>query len=323
MDEELTDDQIFEQAQAKAIEAFGTDTDDDDEPAAAKPAKAKAKKADDEAADEDGDEDEEGDDGDDPKVSATERAKFRRYRRAEIEKLERRRNEGENHVRRLARQEHDRLAPLATAAQALDRNDFDGFASAVASAIRVDAKDWNALNAHILKTFQSPEHRKIAELERERAADRRAADERQRQANLTAASEARQAKQRRYLGELQAGLKDSEDPAVSALAEDPEFIHAVFAEQRKQFQKSKKVDEELAVAQALKRAEKRFQVLQAAFGKPSDGAGYGNGERKPAKRGKKQVLRSRSAEGVPNGEMTDDEWLTTMTRQMENATGSA
>lgn len=104
----------------------------------------------------------------------------------------------------------------------IEAGNFDAVAQAMG------AKSWEELNSTAARAFATPEFRRIRELEEKQARieAERAEERRQLQAQQQEAQ--RQQAERAFFTHIETETKGSADPIVKALAEEPEFIGAVY-----------------------------------------------------------------------------------------------
>ena len=177
----------------------------------------------------------------DQKVLPRERHAFREERRQARQKLELERAEWQRQRDAEVAQIRTQGAAVIKAAQAYQAKDWDAFAQALG------AKDWNDLNGEVIGTFADPNYKKLQELERwkrdneERA--RAAEEERKRVAIQQQEAQA----QAEYKTALAAQMAESDDPFIAAMADDPNFVHAVFKIQEAHFDGHETISFEEAV----------------------------------------------------------------------------
>ncbi len=186
------------------------------------------------------------------------------------------------HAARLETQEQDVLRRLQEAkggfateieqAKALraayDAGDYDGLAKLLGP------KDWNALQEEMIAKISDPNYKRLRQLEQKEQEREREAEQR-RIAGERAAFQQKQLEARQIVeARLSAQMKNSADPLVAALHDDPQFIAAVIEVQRQNWDGSSTVSPEKAIKIAAKgftgplhqHMQNLYQKLQKAFG---------------------------------------------------------
>lgn len=198
------------------------------------------------------------------------------------------------------RQQHQEIAQIAQQLEqrygrydqgeaALKAGDPDRFAQAFGF------ETWEKLNSEFISILESPAHRRIAELERERAIERQQREADQRRMYEQQQREQLTRSQQEWVNNLTKQLKESDDELVSSLAtEEPEFVNVVFHEQGRLYQElavpNQRMDQatidyitQEATKRALDRHQQRYAKLSKVFGDRTSLKSEMNGDRAAVK----------------------------------------
>jgi hypothetical protein len=205
-------------------------------------------------------------------VTVNERVKWRNERQRDKQKAAERDRAFEARVAQTEKNLESKFGRGAMAAEAWDKGDFDGLATALAG----EKTSWKDLQGKAGKLLLSPEHKRIRELEdREQARERQAQQEQQAAAEQRQRAEQAQARQQ-WHANLSQEMAASENQQLKALAKLPMFVSAIMDIQGEAYQRG----EELPTPeQALSRsyggsplidnARNLWQSLSQAFGSPA------------------------------------------------------
>jgi fused signal recognition particle receptor len=173
-------------------------------------------------------------------------------------------------------------------------------------------KDWRAVNEKYFKELSSPEAREIAQLRKEREAEKaeRAKLEEQRRAHE------RNAHKERLMSEHKAdivdALKEYKGGAYASLASDPNFVQTVITHQQQHWDGADTIGIEEAIELANKDARSLLAHLQKLYGQPGShnaeerAPAAGNGGRKPPR----TVSHDKAADAARHAkpDMSDQDW---------------
>ncbi len=173
-------------------------------------------------------------------------------------------------------------------------------------------KDWRAVNEKYFKELSSPEAREIAQLRKEREAEKaeRAKLEEQRRASE------RNAHKERLMSEHRADivdtLKEYKSGAYASLASDPNFVQTVITHQQQHWDGADTIGIEEAIELANKDARKLLAHLQKLYGQPGShnveerAPAAGNGGRRPPR----TVSHEKAADAARHAkpDMSDQDW---------------
>lgn len=180
-------------------------------------------------------------------VSPSERVKWREQKRQEREKLNAWVEERRAEVAQFESDAQRKFEKYLKAEEALKKGDWDGYAQAL------HGQNWNDFQKDRLREAQSPEARRIAELEK-RERDREAEYQKRLETESREAEQRQQLdERRRYLEGLSSDLESSEDETVAHGAKDAGFIQAVFEEQQKYWDGSETIPTEEAAQAVVER----------------------------------------------------------------------
>jgi len=295
---------LWEKAEAAASAAEGGSAETPAAPVAARPVVVAPAEDDSvEVPSDDADDSEPADKGENA-PTPKERAEFRAWKRKQLARIEASKRE----VAELAAKELEALKPIRSAADALKARDLDGFAKLVGEQLGLDVSDWSGLNKHILRQHTSPEYQEVQELRRDKIERERKEREQAQRAEVESAKQQQAAARTEYQKRLQGELKGIEGPSA-ILAEDAEFVRAVFAVQMREYDQStdSTVSAKEAAEEVLKVARQRYELQHRAFNgtqpvKPGE-------KHPPGKPAKKRTISGASVEASAKGSpKTDQEW---------------
>lgn len=180
------------------------------------------------------------------KVAVRERVEFREAK----DRLRRQIEQQEAEVLRRLEEAKTQLSSKLTKAEQIEKAyeaaDYDGLAKLLGPA------DWNALQQEMIEKISDPNYKRLRELER-REKERESQAEQQRQHAERVSYQQQQAEaMRTHVANLTEQMKQSADPLVREMHDDPLFINSVIEVQRQNWDGSTTVSPEKAIKIAAK-----------------------------------------------------------------------
>lgn len=180
-------------------------------------------------------------DFDGSRVAIRERVEFREAKDKLRKQIEQQEQEVLRRLSEAKTQFSEKLTKAERIEKAYEAGDYDGLAKLLGPS------DWNALQEEMIAKISDPNYKRLRELERKEQ-QREAELEQARQAESRAAHQRAQAQAlNTHIANLSAQMKQSADPLVRELHDDPQFIHAVIEVQRQNWDGRSTVSPEKAI----------------------------------------------------------------------------
>ncbi len=174
-------------------------------------------------------------------VTARERVEFREAKK----KLNDRIQQQEREVLQRLEQARQQFTGQLTRAEKLDAaaaaGDYEGLAQLLGK------KDWNALQEDVIARLSDPNYKRLQELEQYRQQQEVEKQQRQQQHERQTQAQRQNVARAEHVQNLQAQMKSSADPLVSAMYDDPQFVASVIEVQRQNWDGHTTVSPEKAI----------------------------------------------------------------------------
>lgn len=258
-------------------------------------------------------------DFDDTKISYQERIKFRDEKRRERAAVEAYVAKRRSEIDAEAESHKTRLSRAQAIDAAVEAADYETLAQLTGH------KSWNELQDVVIKKLADPNYRELQELKRKQAERERVDAETKQRAEQEARNSAIQRAQDAHRAELSLIMRNSSDPLVREMHDDPNFVNAVFIIQQENWDGRTTVSPEKAIKMAARgranalgtELEQLYKRLHRVYGQPAaptpapdEAAGKKPAAPAPKKSPGKTGVVSASAEAAPNKKdwESEEEW---------------
>ncbi len=203
------------------------------------------------------------------RIAVSERHEFRETKRKAQERLQQSEQELMSRISKVRDQARDDIARAQSIVRAVDSDDPNALAKALGK------RDWNDLSAEVIARMADPNYKRLTELENEVQERKRSEEEHAQRQRQQAENQKRAAAERNWLTDISRRCKESKDPLLAALHDDPRLARSIYAVQRHHGDSSirpetalnlKLPGSDISVRDAIRT---EFDRLNRAFGKSS------------------------------------------------------
>ncbi len=174
-------------------------------------------------------------------VTARERVEFREAKKKLNDRIQQQEREVLQRLEQARQQFTGQLSRAEKLDAAAESGDYEGLAQLLGK------KDWNALQEDVIARLSDPNYKRLQELEQYRQQQEVEKQQRQQQYERQTQVQRQNAARAEHVQNLQAQMKSSADPLVSAMYDDPQFVAAVIEVQRQNWDGHTTVSPEKAI----------------------------------------------------------------------------